>query len=320
MPRRAVVAPSHIGKITLRRARLTICPQRVLAYDRTVVCALDGDRLHCTKIPKGRPPVIAQAYIYDADFHVAEIYDTIETDTEDLAFIRSLIPSGTSLRVSEPFCGTGRLAIPMAADGHHVTGLDSSRWMLRSAKAKVRSMPAEVRRRIRFVRTDILRRAWPVRNDFIVLGGNCLYELATPDDQVTCIRKACQALVPGGDLYIDNDHMEGQLSDSWKDKTVTPCFPSGRCRDGTVLESTWQTIWYDERARLARFRRVTRVIRPDGSTQTVECIQQKHPPSTAEIRGWLVDSGFRIERHFGDYSGSVYDGTSPRTIFWAAKR
>lgn len=80
-----------------------------------------------------------------------------------------------------------------------------------------------------------------------------------------------------------------------------------------------QAIWFDDDARLVRFRRHTRVFSPDGSMQEVECIQQKHPVSALEIEGWLSEAGFQIRAQFGDYVGGPYTAASDRAIFWAVK-
>jgi len=55
---------------------------------------------------------------YDIEPHIAEIYDQVETYTDDLYLIRRLIGGRVPLRILEPFCGTGRILIPLALDGH----------------------------------------------------------------------------------------------------------------------------------------------------------------------------------------------------------
>lgn len=103
----------------------------------------------------------------------------------------------------------------------------------------------------------------------MILGANCLYELATAEEQALCISHAAEALKPGGYLCLDNDHMEGDLDPAWQKLGVTSkTFPTGVCTDGTRVQSTLETIWFDAPQRLARFRRCTTVTFPDG--QAVE--------------------------------------------------
>ncbi len=259
--------------------------------------------------------------LYDLDAHVAELYDQLITDTEDIALIRQLIGPRKGLRILEPFCGTGRVLIPLALDGHTVVGMDRALGMLSRARAKVGTLPPEVQERITLLHRDVLQATWPADFDLVILGGNCLYELATPEEQARVIASAANALRPGGHLFVDNDHMEGDLERTWYDPlTRERVFPTGECADGTRLESRWQVIWYDPPRRLIRLLRQTRISRPDGSIVEREYIQQKHPVSATEVADWLVDQGVTIEHMLGDYEGHPYTNAAPRAIFWARKR
>jgi len=259
--------------------------------------------------------------MYDLDTHVAEIYDQLITTTADIALIRRLIGSRKGLRILEPFCGTGRVLIPLALDGHTVVGMDRAQSMLARAKAKVDALPPEAWERITLLQVDVLRDTWPTGFDLVILGGNCLYELATPEEQAQVVASAADALRPGGHLFVDNDHMEGELDRSWYDPPVCEgVFPTGECADGTRLESRWRVVWYDAPRRLIRFLRQTRVILPDGSAVEREYIQQKHPVSASEVAGWLTRQGLTIKQMLGDYEGRPYADSAPRAIFWARKR
>jgi len=258
--------------------------------------------------------------LYDLDAHVAEIYDQIITEAQDIGLIRRLIGSRTDLRILEPFCGTGRMLIPLAIDGHRVVGLDRAQGMLARAHTKVRALPSEVQERVTWLPTDVLREEWPLGFDLVILGSNCLYELGTSAEQAQVIASAASALRPGGHLFVDNDHMEGELDRSWYDPPVREnVFPTGECADGTRLKSRWEVIWYDAPRRLIRFLRQTRIILPDGGVVEREFVQQKHPVSAIEVAQWMGDQGLKVEHMLGDYGGHPYTDSSPRAIFWARK-
>lgn len=258
--------------------------------------------------------------MYDLDACVAEIYDEIETETADVALLRRLIGSREGLRILEPFCGTGRILIPLARDGHAVVGLDRSAGMLDRAREKVSALAPEVRSRIALHEKDAVGDAWPQGFDLVVLGGNWAYELATPEEQARVIARAAASLRPGGRVFVDNDHMEGELDPSWYEPPVEEgVFPTGECADGTRLDSRWHVVWYDAVRRLIRFRRQTRIIRPDGTVTEREIVQQKHPPSGEEVAGWLEAEGFIIERRMGDYDDSAYTDDAVRAVFWARR-
>jgi len=103
--------------------------------------------------------------LYDLDAHVAELYDQIMTEAEDIVLIQGLIGSRKRLRILEPFCGTGRMLIPLALNGHHVVGMDRAQGMLARAQTRVRALPAEAQERVTLLPTDVLREEWPLGFD-----------------------------------------------------------------------------------------------------------------------------------------------------------
>ena len=113
--------------------------------------------------------------------------------------------------------------------------------------------------------------------------------------------------------------MEGELDPSWCESGVHEGFPSGVCSDGAQVRSTTETIYYDRAGRLARFLRTSTVTTPDGEAHTREYVQQKHPPSTVEMSGWLEKHGFVVEELWGDRHRAAYSDSAGRAIFWARK-
>jgi SAM-dependent methyltransferase len=257
---------------------------------------------------------------YDIDPHVVELYDAHETQTDDVELIRKLLSGREQLRILEPFCGTGRILIPLAEDGHEMVGLDQSEHMLDRARARIAKLPPAIGKRIELIRADATAGDWPGGFDLVLLGGNCFYELASPAEQESCIASAAAALEGGGYVYVDNDHMEDEIPQSWlpSGKRSTR-FPSGTCADGTHLQGTTEILSFDSRKRLWRARRSITMTFPDGTTKTVERIQQKHPVSFSEVKGWMEKYNFVIEKTFGERAESPYTPKSPRAIFWARK-
>ena len=174
--------------------------------------------------------------------------------------------------------------------------------------------------RASFRKADVIAAEWPRGFDVVILGGNCFYELATPAEQEGCIAAAASALNPGGYLYLDNDHMEGNLARSWCHLGVDEnVFPTGVCADGTQIYGASETVWYDEKRRLVRFHRSVTVQTKDGDIRRREWTQQKHPPSTLEMSVWLNTHGFVTEHLWGDRQRASYSSESERAVFWAKK-
>lgn len=256
---------------------------------------------------------------YDIDTHIAEIYDQNETEIKDVEFLKTLIEGKGIHLILEPFCGTGRMILPLAKEGYSIIGMDQAQGMLHLAQTKITNVPEEIQKLVILQHKDVTSEKWPTGFDLVILGYNCFYELASPAEQEYCIEQAAKALNPGGYLFIDNDHMEGDLHASWQDIGVVRKSISGKCNDGSVLENYRETIWVDVPNRLARFRRRYVITPPNSEKKEYEFFQQKHPVSKVEVETWLKKHNFRIEAIFGDYEGKPYQDSSNRAIFWARK-
>jgi hypothetical protein len=88
-------------------------------------------------------------------------------------------------------------------------------------------------------------------------------------------------------------------------------------REGTVDEY-WAEI-YDqiETQPLWRAHRTMEIHTPDGKTMRKEWVQQKHPPSTEEMRTWLEKYDFRVLEMWGNRRKDPYTDRSGRVICWA---
>ena len=257
-----------------------------------------------------------------ADPHIAEIYDQVETQLDDLELIRRLIGSRTGQRIFEPFCGTGRLAIPLAQDGHRVIGMDEADAMLDRCRAKQRPLPADAAQRLTLIHREALATDWPAGMDLVLLGGNCFYELESADEQRQCIERAAQSLKPGGFVFVDNDdHGSETLAESWQHPRghVRKAFPSGVCADGTHIDGFTETRRFDVHRRLVHYVRRAVVTSSDGRTASYDWAETCHPVLEADVERWLVEASFTILSIFGDRAGRPHGPGSPRAIFWASR-
>jgi hypothetical protein len=258
---------------------------------------------------------------YDIDLYVTEIYDQRELQYaqqhDDIALLRELIGDCKPLKILEMFTGNGRILIPLAEDGHRITGIDKSKTMLESARLKIRQLPKEIQKNITLKRANVLTSAWPKGFDVVILGGNCFHELATPEEQEDCIRKASQSVKRDGYLYLDNDHMEGDLDPRWRMPRKGQAFPTGTCADGTIVKGFTEVIGQDIPNRIVRYLRKVEITTPDGKTSQTEWLEQCHAPSTVEMQGWLNKYGFTVEKLWGGRDKSPYTDKSFRAVFWA---
>ena len=140
-----------------------------------------------------------QERLWDAD--AAARYDTPDEgmfapDTLDPAVDRLAALAGRGSAV-ELAVGTGRVAIPLAARGVPVTGIEGARPLVgrRRVKADARRLPVVV--------GDMATARVPGEHTLVYLVDNTISNLLTPDAQVECFRNAARHLVPGGRFVVE---------------------------------------------------------------------------------------------------------------------
>ena len=138
----------------------------------------------------------------DYDEGRAEGYDRRHADRfaeaeVSAAFLAEL--AGGEGRVLELGIGTGRLALPLAARGVDVHGIDSSEAMIARLRAKPGGAALPV------VIGDFADVGSLVDGtyDLVFVAFNSLFELLTQDDQCRCLTGAAAHLSPGGALVIE---------------------------------------------------------------------------------------------------------------------
>ena len=133
-------------------------------------------------------------FIYDAN-----IYDGMNTDLADLEFYKRWLPQNKNARILELCCGTGRLTIPIAAEGYAISGVDNTKSMLKQAKAKA----AERGLAIDFIEADIRTLHLPEQYDFIFIPFNSIHHLYTNDDLYKALGTVKKHLKEGGLFLLD---------------------------------------------------------------------------------------------------------------------
>jgi SAM-dependent methyltransferase len=107
--------------------------------------------------------------------------------------------------VLEMGCGTGRVAIALASRGTKCIGIDSSRKMLRLARAKaMKTLPPQKRKLVRFVFGDMCRNLPQRQIGLIIFPYSSLLELRSTQQIALAVRHAYHALRQGGTLVVDN--------------------------------------------------------------------------------------------------------------------
>jgi SAM-dependent methyltransferase len=236
-----------------------------------------------TKYPHASP--------YDS---IADLYDPWSVSvTEDVGFyVDEARRSGGP--VVELGVGTGRIAVPIAADGIRVIGVDSSRRMLEVCARRAALAGVELDLRIGDLRDP------PVHEDvpLVICPFRSYLHLHADDERRQALAAARDLLTTGGRLVFDvfaprMDDIE-QTHDRWLEREP----------------GIWEHAVWDTEART-----LTLSVRADDTAATTMALAWLDPD---EWRALLEESGFRIEACYGWFDRTPFTGGED--TIWVARR
>ncbi len=227
---------------------------------------------------------------------IARLYDSWSRSvTEDVAFYVEEARTAAPGPIVELGVGTGRIAVPIAAEGIHVIGVDSSAAMLEVCRE--RAALAGVDGLVDLRRGDMRQPPVSEQVALVICPFRSLLHLHSDRARLEALGAVHARLVPGGRLVFD---------------VFTPSAGDIAKTHGRWLEREPEIF---ERADWdARRRTLTLSLRgPDGeATMTLAWL------SPAEWRGLLERAGFRVERCYGWFDRTPYAGAEDS--IWIARR
>jgi SAM-dependent methyltransferase len=252
---------------------------------------------------------------------LARLYDLdLVDDPGDLDLYRAMA-NRTDRAVLELGVGTGRLAVPLAAAGHAVVGVDRDRAMLDRARAAAAatSPGADAASRLELVEADFVGLRLPSAGSFglVFLALNSLMLVGTRDRQRETLRTMAAHLAPDGvavvDVWLpdadDLARFDGRLileygrRDPASGATVTKI---GSAQHDAATQSVALSTIYEESVAGATPRRwfrqdVLRLVSAD------------------ELRGMAEDAGLAIEVLAGGYGLEPVGPGSDRAVLVARR-
>jgi SAM-dependent methyltransferase len=259
-------------------------------------------------------PFDAFARYYDADYrNYAEDVDLILTLATESAGKGARESGGPILELG---CGTGRLLLPLAQQGHTVTGLDVSPALLAVARRKLQGSPFAAA--VELVEADMRRYSLARKNyAFAFCTSNTLMHLADPGDQMAALRNTHRHLRRGGALLLDLFNpdvlrlaaVDGlqELADQWQDDDSGAQVIKWAVRSVDWAEQIQETIFiYEETL-------------PDGGSRRTICPFTLRFLWRHEAELMLQAAGFTVEAVWGDFEGGAYDAASDHLILLARK-
>jgi SAM-dependent methyltransferase len=250
---------------------------------------------------------------------LARLYDLdLVDDPGDLDLYLALA-ARTKGPVLELGVGTGRLAVPLAAAGYRVVGVDRDAAMLERAGLAAAAAANEARTRLELVEADFVGLRLPAAGSFglVFLALNSLLLLATRDAQRETLRTIAAHLGPDGvavvDVWLpdadDLARFDGRLileygrRDPASGAAVTKI---GSAQHDAATQSVTLTTIYEESlpgtaARRWLRRDVLRLVSAD------------------ELRGMAEDAGLAIEVLGGGYDLEPLGPRSERAVLVARR-
>lgn len=233
---------------------------------------------------------------------LADVYDSIATKTDD-----SLFFVGVANTIGGPIvdlaCGTGRLSFALALAGFEVVGIDRSEPMLAVASHHLARATAEIHRRLRLIRGDML--TYPLgqaRYGMALIGFSSIYHVPHQADRIRLYAKCRRALRVGGALVLDNSFYPKPPGD--RSVPMTTCHPQGKHRlsDGSTADLVIETQqpWPDP-----KYRRTFRFTSAEGRIVREVVLEMTYVPPEQTL----------VELTAADFTDvSVFDGYSTQSV------
>jgi len=210
-------------------------------------------------------------------------------------------------------CGTGRVLVPLARDGYHVTGLELSEAMLQRARAKIDA--AQVSDWVTLIQGDMCEFEIPTRFALAFFPINTFMHCYDTHQQLACLRCVHRHLQPGGQLIVDVYHPDPQVLLESDARLAS---------EGTVLDpETGHTIHrlYTRRLDLAtQTQNITFILDEidlaGGVRRTLFPFRMRFV-YRYEMELLLRQAGYSLEAVYGSYDLEPFESSSEKMIFLA---
>ena len=254
---------------------------------------------------------------------IARLYDLdLSVDPGDVELYRALAKR-TGGPIVEFAVGSGRIAVPLAADGHRVVGVDIDRGMLDRARARLAAAGPAIAARVTLVEADMtaagtdpyVRAGGPYR--LAILALNSILLLPSAVQQRGAIAAMAELLAPGGLAVIDTwlpvpidlAAFDGRLSLDWL-----------RVDPATGLEVIkTSAAWFDPVSRMVNLTTVFEEGAPGASPVRWTRSDALRLVTTDELVSYATDAGLDIERLAGDHDLGPLDPGADRVVLVAQR-
>jgi SAM-dependent methyltransferase len=220
----------------------------------------------------------------------ADVYDHHHGGLDPAPAVEFLAGLAGEGPVLELAIGTGRVAIPLAARGLVVDGVDASAAMVQQLRAKTGGDSLKV------AIGDMadVPATGPFRLVYLVF--NTLFGLLTQERQATCFRNVARVLVPGGAFVIEC--FVPDLSRFDRDQRI-------QALDVTEDSASFELSRHDA----VQQRVTTQVVTLNGQGMQLRPVAIRYSwPSELDLMA--VQSGLHLAERYADWNRRPFDGAS----------
>lgn len=227
----------------------------------------------------------------------ADVYDEWYADVTDVeATVERMVElAGANGRVLELGVGTGRLALPMAAAGLHVVGIDSSEAML----AKLAERNSD--QRVDSVLGDMVDDLPDGPHDAVLVAYNTIFNVLGEGEQERLFRRVAERLVPNGVFVVE---------------AFVPDFHNG---DGSS-EVSVRSLAADHVVLSVSTNRPHEQVAEGQFVQFTESGGVRLRPwsirwaTTEQLDDMATAAGFRLDERLGDMAGAPFTDASTQHV------
>jgi SAM-dependent methyltransferase len=244
------------------------------------------------------------------------VYGHLRKDDVDFYVDLAMHARGPVLELG---CGTGRILIPSAAAGAHITGVELSPLMLAACRHKLETLPKEVADRVTLVEGDMTTFDLGRRFALITIPFRAFSHLITVDAQVACLQRVGEHLADDGELVFDlfqprldvllDPHAAQEVEDS----------PESALPDGRRVRRTARRMQWRQAEQIVQVEFNYYIKSREGA---VEHLMETFPFRyffRYEVEHLLARTGFDVAALYGWYDRSPLTEEPREMIFTARK-
>lgn len=230
--------------------------------------------------------------------------------TEDLPFWQSLA-RWQGDPILELGCGTGRVLLPLAQDGHIVYGIDNSPNMLSFLREHI---PAELAPNIHISETDMTNFQIDAQFRLILLPCNT-YSTFSSETRLSMLTCIFQHLAPGGVFAVSMPNPTSLAAlQTNNEPEVEAIFSHPESGYPVQVSSTWR-----KKDDVLIFNWHYDHLFPDGQIERLTSTVQHHLDTVEEYITEMITAGFTIKSTYRNFETGQYKPESSYLIILAQK-